>query len=295
MQRMGDFTRMFIERGCGGRIELPLPRDHGRTFLTGVLEAHDHGSAACESGSPTVDARHRSVAGFDDAPLRGRQGRAPSPVDPLTAQRPIRAAAKERVGFIVLVGDAMEQAHLASKAAVRPRGRVLRPDEHSHRVFPPARCGARRRSQRCSACLPEALLFDGMGSTEGGMGASRLVLGTIPRRRGSRLLPTTKVFTEDGREVVPGSGEAEYCVRWSDGPARVLQGSREVGADVPGDPRRSILVPGRLGDRGTRWHPDPARLVGTTASTPAARRSSPKRLKRSSSAIDGVEDCLVLG
>jgi fatty-acyl-CoA synthase len=53
-----------------------------------------------------------------------------------------------------------------------------------------------------------ATIFDAMGSTEGSMGLSVMSRET-PAAETGKFLPntTTKVFTDDGREVQPGSGE----------------------------------------------------------------------------------------
>lgn len=54
----------------------------------------------------------------------------------------------------------------------------------------------------------EFILLDAMGSTEGSMGTQVTARGTVGETAKFTMAPTTKVFTEDGREVVPGSGEA---------------------------------------------------------------------------------------
>jgi len=47
-----------------------------------------------------------------------------------------------------------------------------------------------------------------MGSTEGSMGTQITTRGNVGETAKFAMGPNTKVFTEDGREVVPGSGEA---------------------------------------------------------------------------------------
>ncbi|BDW82314.1 acyl-CoA synthetase [Erythrobacter sp. Dej080120_24] len=55
----------------------------------------------------------------------------------------------------------------------------------------------------------DVTIFDSMGSTEGSMGTSISNRETIGGSQTGKfqLSPTTKIFTEDGREVEPGSGE----------------------------------------------------------------------------------------
>lgn len=62
--------------------------------------------------------------------------------------------------------------------------------------------------QQLSRHLPQLRIIDVLGSTEGGMGVSITTKDTpaVATARFGRS-SNTKVFTEDGREVVPGSGE----------------------------------------------------------------------------------------
>ncbi|MCB0998012.1 MAG: acyl-CoA synthetase [Acidimicrobiales bacterium] len=62
--------------------------------------------------------------------------------------------------------------------------------------------------QRLFDFVPQLAIADVLGSTEGGMGQSVTTKDT-PAGETAKfgLSPTTKVFTDDGREVQPGSGE----------------------------------------------------------------------------------------
>src|SRR6185312_3283427 len=56
--------------------------------------------------------------------------------------------------------------------------------------------------------IPNLAIADVLGATEGGMGTSMTTKDTPPGETAKFALnPTAKVFTEDGREVQPGSGE----------------------------------------------------------------------------------------
>lgn len=55
--------------------------------------------------------------------------------------------------------------------------------------------------------IPQVLLFDAIGSTEGSMGNQMSTRGTSTATAKFTQNPTTKVFTEAGREVRPGSDE----------------------------------------------------------------------------------------
>ncbi|MDY7100531.1 MAG: AMP-binding protein [Actinomycetota bacterium] len=55
--------------------------------------------------------------------------------------------------------------------------------------------------------LPNLAIADVLGSTEGGMGQSITTAETMAETAKFALSATAKVFTDDGREVTPGSGE----------------------------------------------------------------------------------------
>src|SRR5262249_7314225 len=62
--------------------------------------------------------------------------------------------------------------------------------------------------------LPHALLMDSFGSSEAvGFGTELTTKDATVQLGRFRLGPNCKVFTEDGREVVPGSGEVGYVAR----------------------------------------------------------------------------------
>jgi len=59
--------------------------------------------------------------------------------------------------------------------------------------------------------LPKTVLADVLGSTEGGMGQSIMTRDTPPADTAKfELRPTTRVFSEDGRAIEPGSGEIGF-------------------------------------------------------------------------------------
>jgi len=94
--------------------------------------------------------------------------------------------------------------------------------------------------------LPQAMLYDALGSSEAmGLGSSIMTAAGETRTATFKIGPSTKVFTEDGREVVPGSGEAGYLARGGTIPLgyykdeaktaaafRIIDGERYI---VPGD------------------------------------------------------------
>ena len=105
--------------------------------------------------------------------------------------------------------------------------------------------------------IEQAVLVDAIGSSEGSMGTQITMKGVPTETAKFSKMDETKVFTDDDREVEPGSDEVGMVAAGGNVPHRLLQGRGEVGQDVPGDRRRPVLVPRRLrqGRSGRFAHP----------------------------------------
>ncbi len=114
------------------------------------------------------------------------------------------AVERERVQQLIIVGDAFARPMLRALDAAPGRWDLscLRLMLSSGAMW------SMEVKQALLAHLPTIALADVLGSTEGGMGQSIMTRDTPPGETAKfALRPTTRVFTEDGREVQPGSGE----------------------------------------------------------------------------------------
>jgi len=110
---------------------------------------------------------------------------------------------RDRVTLLVIVGDAF----------ARPMLRAL--DENPGRwdasclktIVSSGAMFSLEIKQGLIRHLPELAIADVLGSTEGGMGSSLVRAGASAETARFAMNPTTRVFTDDGREVKPGSGE----------------------------------------------------------------------------------------
>lgn len=111
---------------------------------------------------------------------------------------------RRRVQNVVIVGDAFARP-LVDALDAEPKRRdlsCLRLLISSGAMFS---AGVK---QQLLAKVPQLAIIDVLGSTEGGMGVSLTSRATPPGETARFGRPdSTKVFTDDGREVVPGSGE----------------------------------------------------------------------------------------
>jgi len=111
--------------------------------------------------------------------------------------------ARERVSLVVVVGDAFAKPLLRVLDDGGVSGDVccLKLMVSSGAMFSlEVKHGLLRH-------IPGLVIADVLGSTEGGMGQSTVRAGASAETARFKLNPTTKVFTDDGREVRPGSGE----------------------------------------------------------------------------------------
>jgi len=110
---------------------------------------------------------------------------------------------RERVNLVVVVGDAFAKPLLRTldERPGRYELSCLRLMVSSGTMF------SLEVKQGLLKHIPGLAIVDVLGSTEGGMGQSTVRAGMSAETARFKLNPTTKVITEDGREVVPGSGE----------------------------------------------------------------------------------------
>ncbi len=143
--------------------------------------------------------------------------------------------------------------------------------------------------------MPGVAIADVLGSTEGGMGASITTKDT-PRNETAKftLNPTSKVFTEDDREVRPGSGEIGVVANgglvplaYYKDPEKSARTFREVNGvrySFPGD-MATIAADGTLVLFGR----------GSNCINTGGEKVYPEEVEEAIKVHPGVEDSLVFG
>jgi 3-oxocholest-4-en-26-oate---CoA ligase len=142
--------------------------------------------------------------------------------------------------------------------------------------------------------IEQVVLLDAMGSSEGAMGMSLSMKGLPPSTAKFSQMPTTKVFTEDGREVRPGSDEIGMVAAGGNVPLgyykdpeksartfRVIDGERY---SFPGDMATvaadgSIILLGR----------------GSQVINTGGEKVFPEEVEEAVKRVPGIVDCLVVG
>jgi fatty-acyl-CoA synthase len=117
-----------------------------------------------------------------------------------------RVAQQESANQLVIVGDAFAKPMLRALEEARDQGRPY--DLTSVKLL--VSSGVMWTSEVKQQLLDwhDFVLIDAIGSTEGSMGTQLTSRGNVGKTARFEMSPTTRVFTEDGRQVEPGSGEA---------------------------------------------------------------------------------------
>ena len=114
-------------------------------------------------------------------------------------------AERERANLLVIVGDAFARPMIRALEAAKAAGRAH--DTASVKFV--ISSGVMWTSEVKAQLLEwhDFVLIDAIGSSEGSMGTQVTTRGNIGQTAKFRMNPSTKGFTEDGREVKSGSGE----------------------------------------------------------------------------------------
>jgi 3-oxocholest-4-en-26-oate---CoA ligase len=142
--------------------------------------------------------------------------------------------------------------------------------------------------------IEQVVILDAIGSTEGAMGMNITMRGLSTDTAKFSKMPDTKVFTEDGREVQPGSDEVGMVAAGGNVPLgyfkdaektartfRVINGERY---SFPGDMAKvaadgSLILLGR----------------GSQVINTGGEKVFPEEVEEAVKRVDGIKDCLVVG
>jgi fatty-acyl-CoA synthase len=113
---------------------------------------------------------------------------------------------REKARQIVIVGDSFTKPMLRALEEARDAGRPYDLSELKSVVSSGAMWTSEVKQQLLD--WHDLILLDVLGSTEGGVGTQVTTRDDVGATASFAMNPTTKVFAEGGREVLPGSGES---------------------------------------------------------------------------------------
>ncbi len=142
--------------------------------------------------------------------------------------------------------------------------------------------------------IEQVVIVDAMGSTEGAMGISMSMKGLPPSTAKFSQMPDTKVFTDDGRQVLPGSGEVGMVAAGGNVPlgyfkdaektARTFKVIDGVRYSFPGD-MATVNEDGSINLLGR----------GSQVINTGGEKVFPEEVEEAVKRVAGVQDCLVVG
>ena len=198
----------------------------------------------------------------------------------------------ERATQLVIVGDAFAKPILA--ALEESREANLPADLSSVKLMISSGVMWTREVKQALLEWQDFMLVDAMGSTEGSMGTQITTRGNVGETAKFSMGAATKVFTEDDREVEPGSGETGMVAAGGAVPvgyykdeAKSRATFREVDGvrySFPGDWAR-VEADGTLTLLGR----------GSNCINTAGEKVYPEEVEEAVKAHDDVFDCLVVG
>ncbi len=211
----------------------------------------------------------------------------------LDAHEVLRTAQERRATSLVIVGDAFAKPLVAAFDEAADRGEPYDLSSVGVILSSGVMWTAEVKQQLLDR-IPQVLLFDAIGSTEGSMGNQMSMRGGPTATAKFTQNPTTKVFTDDGREVVPGSDEIGMVAAGGfvplgyfkdpDKSARTFRTIDGVRYSFPGDLAK-VAADGTLILLGR----------GSQVINSGGEKIFPEEVEEAVKRFPGVLDCLVVG
>jgi fatty-acyl-CoA synthase len=258
----GIVTRAW--EGGGGVVSVPAcPMMHGTGGWIGTMMPHCAGGTVVSLEGRSLDAHEL----WD------------------TAQR-------EKATQLIIVGDAFAKPMLRALEEAKVSGRPY--DTSSIKFIISSGVMWTTEVKKELLDWHEFVLIDAMGSTEGTMGMQITSRGNIGRTAKFGASPTTKVFTEDGRPVTPGSGESGMVAAGGNVPIGYYKDEAKSQAtfktidgvrySFPGD-FATVEADGTLNLLGR----------GSQCINSAGEKIYPEEVEEAVKLHDAIADCLVVG
>ncbi len=290
MYAIGGMTAGYLSSGFP-LLGLPVPASPGEV-ATLVRQATDAGNRLISI--PCAPLMHGTgiwlgafiplLAGGEVLTLQQRS---------FDADELLRAIQSERATNITIVGDVLAKPIVSAIDTAAAAGTPY--DTSSMKMI--VSSGVMFTSEMKEQVLDrieQVVIVDAMGSTEGAMGLNVSMKGVPPATAKFSQMPDTKVFTDDGRQVQPGSGEVGLVAAGGNVPfgyykdaeksARTFRMIDGVRYSFPGDMATvaedgSLILLGR----------------GSQVINTGGEKVFPEEVEEAVKRVAGVRDCLVVG
>ncbi len=290
MYTMGDISGGLCTIGFQG-LGLPVPEaaDDVTTIVSGL---HERGESSVSiTGAPLMHgtglwlgACIHHFAGGHVVTLTSRS---------LDADEMLAAMQHHHVTHNTIVGDSFSKPIIAAIDAAIERGEPYDTTDLKMMLS----SGVMWTTEVKQALLdriPQVILLDAIGSSEGSMGNQITMRGLASETAKFAMNPTTKVFKEDDTEVAPGSDEVGMVAAGGmipigyfkdpDKSARTFRTIHGVRYSFPGDFAK-VAADGTLVLLGR----------GSQVINSGGEKIFPEEVEEAVKRVDGVVDCLVVG
>ena len=290
MYDMGGMTRGFVMLGLP-MLGLAAPNDASEI---GAMIAGASGNGSTLVSIPAAPLMHGTgcwlgwfiphLAGGHVVTLENRS---------LDAHELLETVERQKVTSVTIVGDSFAKPIIRALDEGRPGGGSY--DMSSIGMF--ISSGVMWTSevkQEILDRIEQAVLVDAIGSSEGSMGTQITMKGLPSETATFSKMPETKVFTDDDREIEPGSDEVGMVAAGGNVPigyykdeeksARTFRVINGVRYSFPGDFAKigadgSLILLGR----------------GSQVINTGGEKVFPEEVEEAVKRVDGVRDCLVVG
>lgn len=290
MYAMGDISGGLCTIGFQG-LGLPVP-DSADDVPQIVRDLHGRGDASVSiTGAPLMHgtglwlgACIHHFAGGHVITLTNRS---------LDADEMLTAMQRHHVTHNTIVGDSFSKPIIAAIDAAIERGEPYDTSDLKMMLS----SGVMWTTEVKEALLdriPQAILFDAIGSSEGSMGNQVTMRGLATETAKFAMNPNTKVFKDDDTEVTPGSDEVGMVaaggmipIGYYKDPDKSARTFRTIGGlrySFPGDFAR-VAADGTLILLGR----------GSQVINSGGEKIFPEEVEEAVKRVDGVVDCLVVG
>lgn len=200
---------------------------------------------------------------------------------------------RERATSLVIVGDAFARPMIRAIDDAAGSGKPFDTSSLKMLISSGVMFTAELKDQLLDR-IPQLVIVDAMGSSEGSMGTAISMKGVPASTAKFSQMPTTKVFTEEGREVLPGSEEIGMVAAGGNVPvgyykdpeksARTFRTINGVRYSFPGDMAQvaadgSLILLGR----------------GSQVINSGGEKIFPEEVEEAVKRVPGITDCLVVG
>jgi fatty-acyl-CoA synthase len=290
MYDMGSMTAAFVSMGFP-LIGLPVPTAADE-IAAGVQQVVASGAGLISM--PCAPLMHGTGVWLGAMiPQLGGAEVVTLPSRSLDADELLRTAQAEAVTNITIVGDAFSKPIIKAIDAAAAAGTPYDLSKVRMIISSGVMWTAEVKEQLLDR-IEQVILLDAIGSSEGSMGSSISMKGLPPATAKFSRNPTTKVFTDDDREVQPGSDEVGMVAAGGLVPlgyfkdeaksARTFRTISGVRYSFPGDMAMvaadgSLILLGR----------------GSQVINSGGEKIFPEEVEEAVKRVDGVVDCLVVG